>query len=168
MPEKKNPMDWKSWINELHERTFINSKKLVQSVVNMNSDHVKSLPADELVKRWVETNDASEEKKLGEEIKRRTNVMKDGEPLFEIKQKHSLMWVAPPQRLPAKEGTKIIDFDYSLMKRLQARTKNILGEEAVDIIRRLGMGNPKELIDRLDRARRLNGMRREVRLRRAI
>ena len=112
---------------------------------------IETLPAKELVEKWIETDNELEERRFGEEIKRRMDGEEgkkgDGEPLHEIKDMHYRLYNAP---------TGTVDYDFPMMKRIHDKTKKLLGEEAVDIVRRFDGGSPPELLDRLDRARKLN------------
>jgi len=130
-------------------------------------DELKSLPAKDLVERWMKTDDEFEEGRFGEEIKRRTDIEQDGKAFSEIKELHRRIWNVPPEKSPTKES-EMSDFDYEKMKRIHRKTKKILGDEAVDVIRRFDMGTPRQLIERLVIERKRNSMRGEVKLRRAV
>jgi hypothetical protein len=132
-------------------------------------DKIKSLSAMELVRGWVKTDNPDEEVKLKHEIEWRLK-NEDGEPIVALRALYQTAFLSP-DRLPPKKGSKILtDMESTEMTRIWTRAKNLLGDECVEVLRKMDTCNPKELVHRLIRMERENGLQKEGRpkLRKAV
>ncbi len=119
---------------------------------------IESLSANELVSRWIRTENPVEEKKLKCEIEWRLKAG-DGEPLAVLSSMYHSAFMMP-DRLPPKKGSKILsDMESSEMMRIWNRAKNLLGDDGAEIIRRMDTANPKELLRKFVKTKRENGLR---------
>ncbi len=118
---------------------------------------INSLPATELVGRWIKTENPEEEAGLRREIEWRLKAG-NGEPIAALMGIYQNAFLSS-DRLPPKKGAKILsDMESAEMTRIWSKAKSLLGDDGAEIIRKMDTGNPQELMRRLVKTKRENGL----------